>query len=160
MGPEQSKEEQVKIITVKSPKSNESPVIDEIDIPLVETLIKRTVLKESFPEDLMLSPNKLPKYYQMIRQYFYSISFHLNKNEETLALQMKKQFDEYSQLPVFFDKRRNDLNGKLANVLSSLRSLDDDIKTTTESINAAISRAEALAQLIDPSIPRFVDFKP
>ena len=87
MGPDQSKENQVKIIPVKNLEKQKDDIFsEEINIPLIESLILKDLLNEKYPEDLLLNSGNLPIAYENIKNYFYQLSYHLNKNEENLVL--------------------------------------------------------------------------
>ena len=162
MGPDASQEQipQAKILEVKSRDRNKQALVSEYEgIPLVDPLIERTLLTEKYPDDIFLSPGKLPEAQAILKKYFSSITYHLNKNEQILAQNIKRQLDEYSSLDTALEKRRVELDKKLSDMLSLFRSLHDDVKESTEKLNNVIERADRLAALLDSSLPTFENYK-
>ncbi|EAX87315.1 hypothetical protein TVAG_169480 [Trichomonas vaginalis G3] len=160
MGNEESEAKPVEIINVKTvEKTARSATSDVPPIPVINPLIARSLISENYPKDLNIPPGKLPAAQAEIKDYFSQLTYHLNKNEEIIAKNIARQMDQYSSLNVALEKRKDTLNVKLDEMLKTFQSLDDDIKEATNSLSNFIQRADKLAQIIDPSLPSFEEYK-
>lgn len=162
MGPEQSKVDTSK--SVQSPTAkpqNKSPiqaatVSEEYEgIPVITPIIVRSGQKEKYPPDILLPPGELPKTEEMIKAYFHNISFHINKNEEQLSIVIKKQLQEYLELPQRLEGRRQELNKRLNVYLNLFKELDSTVHDASEALEAAIKKADQLATELDPDMAKF-----
>ena len=162
MGQETSQEEvkQVEILEVKKNEKKNTQIVSEYEgIPIIDPLIQRTLLTEKYPDDISLPVGKLPEAQEYVKNYFNSISYHLNKNQDILARSMKKQLDDYSNLNNLLEQRRTQLEERLDNILTLFKSLDEDVKNSTEHLNNVIDRADKLAKMLDPTLPTFEEYK-
>ena len=162
MGPEASQEsgKQVEIIDIKKYDKKQEQIVSEFEgIPIIDPLIQRSLLTEKYPDDIRLPIGKLPETQEIIQKYFSSISYHLNKNQEILAQSIKQQMEEYSNLNISLEQRRKELEERLNKILTLFKSLDEDVKDSTQKLNAAIERADKLSKILDSSLPSFEEYK-
>ena len=161
MGQEISQEEgkQVEILEVKKNEKKNTQIVSEYEgIPIIDPLIQRSLLTEKYPDDISLPVGKLPEAQALVKNYFNSISYHLNKNQDILARSIKKQMDDYSTLNISLEQRRNQLDERLDNILTLFKSLDEDVKKSTDHLNNVIERADKLAKMLDPTLPTFQEY--
>ena len=125
---------------------------------VAEAFIRRNHTKIEYPKDIQITSGILPLTAEMASEYYKRISSNINKNEELLSNTVKKQLEEYIKMAQLLEKRKNELDARLASMLSSFRKVDNEVKETTELLKLQISRAEELAQEIDPSLPKFKNF--
>ena len=144
-------------------KQQPGPIISAEDlaeydgIPPVHPLIKRN--PDQFPADIGIPSKNLPVAHKLIRDYFQQISFTINRNQENLTVTIKKQMEDYIALAGLLDRRRSELEGKLAQMLSLFRTLDTEVRATTEMLDKEVEKADKLAAQIDPNFAKFEDFK-
>jgi transcription termination factor NusB len=100
----------------------------------------------------------LPAANKLAKAYFQQVAATINKNQDHLTAAVKAQLDEYAKLAALLESRRNELDSRLAKMLSQFRAFDAEVKTTVELLTAEIEKAEKLAEEIDPTIPKFADF--
>ena len=128
-------------------------------IPPAAPLVRRQLMQEQFPSDLAIPSGSLPVAHKLIRDYFQQISFTINRNEEALTGTIKKQMEEYMGLAGLLERRRSELEGKLAQMLSLFRSLDAEVRVATAMLENEIQKADKIASELDPSMAKFEDFK-
>lgn len=128
-------------------------------IPPAYPLIRYPQGKEAFPPDLQISSGSMPVTHKLVTDYFYNISSTVNKNEDIIISTVKKQMEEYISMANVLDKRRNELDNRLAKMLSLFRQFDTEIVATTDALKNTIEKADALAKEIDETCPSFEEFK-
>lgn len=140
--------------------TNFEPRIEEYDgIPTIQPLILRQLAQEHFPKSLHLDCGDLPETHKMVVDYFSKISTRINKNEESIAINVKKQLEDYINLSSLLDKRGEELQYRLNNILEMFKTLDESVNTTTNNLKAAIDQADLLAQKIDSTLPSFKEYQ-
>ncbi|KAH0788377.1 hypothetical protein GPJ56_007679 [Histomonas meleagridis] len=149
--PAQSQTQKVQPETHNVPQENK---VSESEEPFIH----RNHTKIEYPKDIQITSGLLPLTDEMASEYYKRIINTINKNEELLSSTVKKQLEEYIKMAQLLEKRKNELDGRLASMLSSFRKVDNEVKETTELLKLQISRAEALAEELDPTIPKFKDF--
>ncbi|OHS93932.1 hypothetical protein TRFO_39900 [Tritrichomonas foetus] len=124
-------------------------------IPEIKPLISQIDSQTLFPDDYSIPFRNLPDAHQLIHQYNHDLSFHINRNEEAIAFHIKRQKEHFENASLSIHNKKSELESSLAQVLSGFRNLDDEIKNTTDSLEALIKKADELAALIDPTLPSF-----
>ena len=127
-------------------------------IKAIHPLGMRVLMKEEFPSDIHIDSGNLPLAYQMVQQYFLKINNTIVQNQEQITVQTKRQLREYIDLTSVLHRRQNELDGKLATMLSLFRQLHENVSATSEMLHDTIKKADALAAKIDPTLS-FKDFK-
>lgn len=151
---------EAEVIEVKTAERAARPEIPTYaGIPIIDPLVQRAVLGTTYPPDIKITPSQLPKAQAILKDYFHQITFHLNRNEENIAFHIRRQMEEYSKLNVMLQKRGVEMDAKLSKMLGLFKSLNDDVKATTDSLDAVIARAEKIAKSLDPDLPDFNTFK-
>ncbi|EAX91403.1 hypothetical protein TVAG_350970 [Trichomonas vaginalis G3] len=147
-----------------SPLKQEAPnvpvpqyIAQEYDgIPPLEPLI---LGQGQFSNDFHLRASTLPDAHKMAMDYLHKISSRINDNERQIAVCVKKQLEEYINLPNLLTKRQDELNNRLSKILTLFRQLDEEVKSTTDALKSSISFADKLAAQIDPTLPTFSDYR-
>lgn len=121
-------------------------------IKAIHPLVMRVLMKEDFPSDIHIDSGNLPLAYQMVQQYFAQINQTIAQNQEQITVQTKRQLKEYIDLSSVLRRRQNDLDGKLASMLSLFRQLHENVTATSKLLNETIERADSLAAKIDPTL--------
>jgi transcription termination factor NusB len=143
---------------VQSSSSSKAPAEEFEGIPLIPPLISRRQQSEQYPPDIAILSGNLPAANKLAKSYFQQVATTINKNQDHLAAGIKTQLEEYAKLAALLETRRNELDSRLAKMLSQFRAFDSEVKTTVELLTAEIEKAEKLAEEIDPTIPKFADF--
>ena len=129
-------------------------------IETIDPLIIRQLATEKFPNDIIkINSGELPDAHKMVVDYFRKISTRINKNEQQITTQIRKQLEEYIGLSAKLEKRQDELNIRLAKILALFRTLDDEVKNATDSLKATIDQADAIAAQIDPEFMKFKEFR-
>ncbi|OHT07839.1 hypothetical protein TRFO_23782 [Tritrichomonas foetus] len=129
-----------------------APMPEYDGIPSVNPLVLRVLMKEQYPADIRISSENLPQTHQMVQHYFRQINYTISSNQERITVQTKKQLEEYIGLSGVLQRRQNELDAKLAHMLSLFRQFNDDVKNTTELLKLTIEKADSVAQQIDPDL--------
>lgn len=127
-------------------------------IKAIQPLVMRVLMKEEFPSDIHIDSGNLPLAYQMVQQYFMQINNTIAQNQEQITAQTKRQLKEYIDLASVLHRRQNDLDGKLATILSLFKQLHENVEATSDLLHKSIERADSLAAKIDPTLS-FKEFK-
>ena len=122
-------------------------------IPPLDPLIIRNGNNEQYPPDIMITPGDLPDADKIAKAYFNLISYHIN--QANITQNVKKQLEEYIALNRKLETRQGELDNRLGKLLSLFSQLDQEVKNTTDSLSAAVKKANELAQKIDSTIPAF-----
>jgi hypothetical protein len=145
--------------SVPAPAAPAKPAATEYDgIPVLNPLLGRRQQPEQFPPDIDVPSAGLPAADAAAKTYFQQIGTAVNKSQDHLTQSVKGQLEDYAKLAALLETRRNELDGRLAKMLSLFRQFDTEIKTTVELLSAEIERAEKIAAEIDPAIPKYADF--
>jgi hypothetical protein len=142
----------------EAPASENQPQEFE-GIPVVSPLINRRVSPPKLPPDIQISPGNIEATTRQIQTYFQEISGTVTKNEDQLTAAIRKQLDEYVKLAPLLEGRKNQLQERLAKMLTLFRTFDSEVKTAVDSLNAEIEKADRLAAEIDPAMPKYADFR-
>ena len=144
MGPEESQTQ---------PSSTDQDNIT--GIPPMDPFILKLINGEKLPDDVFLDPQKIIQAIKLLKNYFQSISYHVNKREDQIAAQMKNQVDTYIVLAQKLNARKSETEKRLSDLLNELKLLDEAVKQTTDSLTLSIQKADQIAQAIDPDMPKF-----
>lgn len=157
MGQEVSKVEP-KIIQVKTRDRKEDDIDLEYDgIPSSEPLINRKYLG-NFP-DVKISSENIAFAQENLKRYYWSLSFHISKNEEAISFHVHKQCEKFNNYSQELETKKKNLSNNLSNLEIEVIEIDNEIKKTNEILDCAIQRAEKLASFLqDGSIPSFKEF--
>jgi hypothetical protein len=171
MGPDQSKTHSA-AAAATSPGAQSQSSAPETEVPLpadepqefegipaVSPLINRRVSPPKLPPDIHIPPGNVEITTKQIQTYFQEISGTVTKNEDQLTAAIRKQLDEYAKLAPLLEGRKNQLQDRLAKMLSLFRTFDSEVKTAVDSLNAEIEKADRLAAEIDPAMPKYADFR-
>lgn len=112
-----------------------------------------------YQSDIQVQSGLLPLTDKMVMEYYGRITEGINRNEESITLVVQKQLEEYIKLAQLLERRRSDLDGRLASILSTFRAFDNEVKTTTELLKTEIEKADAIALEIGDDVPKFKDFQ-
>ena len=143
------------------PQHQQQQVLQQQDydgIQAIHPLVMRVLMKEEFPSDIHIDSGNLSQVYQMVQQYFMQINQTVAQNEEQITVQTKRQLKEYIELSSILRRRQNELDGKLASMLSLFRQLHENVTATSNLLDETIKKADALAAKIDPTLS-FKEFK-
>ena len=158
MGQDQSKQNP-SVAHSQTPQVQKIPekiIAEEYEgIPIISPIVYKDGPTEKYPPDIILPAGELPQINSMVKTYFHDISFHINKNEEAISSTIKKQLEEYNEMPKRIEFKRRELDKRLAVFSNLFKQLDASIQSTTDALNAAIKKADELAAELDPNMPKF-----
>lgn len=92
-------------------------------------------------------------------EYYGALADALFRNEEAAASAVQRQLEDYVRMAQLLERRRGELDGRLASMLSTFRAFDSEVRATVELLNAEIKRADEIAAQISDELPRFADFR-
>jgi hypothetical protein len=127
-------------------------------IAVLNPLVGRRQQPEQFPPDIEIPSAGLPASDAAAKAYFQQIGTAVNRSQDQLTQAVKGQLDEYAKLATLLEARRNELDGRLAKMLSLFRQFDAEVKTTVELLGAEVERPQKIAADIDAAIPKYADF--
>jgi hypothetical protein len=127
-------------------------------IPAASSLVRRQQSGEQFPLDISIPPANIVQLDKATKGYFHQMAATVNKNQEQLSGAVKQQLEDYIKMSTLLDTRRNELDGRLAKMLSLFRAFDSEVKTSVELLNAEIERAERIAADIG-ELPKYSEFQ-
>jgi hypothetical protein len=127
-------------------------------IPAASPLVRRQHANEQFPPDISIPPANIVQTDKLAKAYYQQIATTINRNEEAITSTVKQQLEDYIKLAGVLETRRNELDGRLAKMLSLFRAFDSEVKTSVELLNSEIERAERIAAEIDGEIPKYSEF--
>jgi len=161
MGQDESKPQNKPPVIPSKPDPISATVVQEPPpqeyegIPVIEPLLIRKGQNEKLFDGSKLDGDDLQDAHKLVRAYFQRISSRINNNEESISSNVRRQLEEFIQLSSLIDKRHDELAARLARMLGLFRSLDDEVKNTTDSLKEAIKQADIIAKRIDPNLPSF-----
>jgi hypothetical protein len=127
-------------------------------IPPAASLVRRQQSGEQFPPDISIPPANIGQADKLAKGYFHQMAATVNKNQDQISGAVKQQLEDYIRMSTLLDNRRNELDGRLAKMLSLFRAFDAEVKSSVELLNAEIERAQKMAEEIG-ELPKYAEFQ-